>query len=77
GGSSSINAMVYMRGHKADYDGWEAASDTSVWGWDRVRALFKRLENNQRFGSSEYHGAGGELFVSELQTVNPLSRSFV
>ena len=77
GGSSSINAMVYMRGHKADYDGWEVASGTSVWGWDRVRALFKRLENNQRFGSSEYHGAGGELFVSELQTVNPLSRSFV
>lgn len=77
GGSSSINAMVYMRGHKADYDGWEVASGTSVWGWDRVRALFKRLENNQRFGNSEYHGTGGELFVSELQTVNPLSRSFV
>ncbi|MFX6238425.1 GMC family oxidoreductase N-terminal domain-containing protein, partial [Acinetobacter baumannii] len=33
--------------------------------------------NNQRFGNSEYHGTGGELFVSELQTVNPLSRSFV
>ena len=46
-------------------------------GWERVSHLFKKLEDNHRFGNNEHHGSGGELSVSELQTVNPLSRSFV
>lgn len=77
GGSSSINAMVYIRGHKTDYDGWETAASSSVWGWERVSQLFKKMEDNHRFGNNEHHGSGGALSVSELQTVNPLSRSFV
>ncbi len=76
GGSSSINAMIYIRGHKKDYQEWEKVAGKD-WGWERVLPLFKRLENNQRFVNSEYHGNAGELYVSDLQTVNPLSRSFV
>ena len=76
GGSSSINAMIYIRGHEADYDGWAAAAGTA-WGWKRASALFKRMENNQRFKTSAHHGTRGELAVSELTTVNPLSRDFV
>jgi len=77
GGSSSINAMVYIRGHKADYDYWGQEAGTDLWGWDRALELFRRLEDNQRFGSSPYHGKGGELTVSDLKSVNPLSRDFV
>lgn len=77
GGSSSINAMVYIRGHKADYDYWGQQAGADVWGWERVSALFRRFEDNQRFGADEHHGQGGELSVSELKTVNPLSRDFV
>ena len=77
GGSSSINAMVYMRGHKADYEHWGQAAETELWGWDRALTLFRRLEDNERFGPDAYHGKGGELSVSELKSVNPLSRDFV
>ena len=77
GGSSSINAMVYIRGHKADYDYWASEAGTDVWGWDRMTDLFKRIEDNHRFGATDSHGKGGELSVSELKTVNPLSRDFV
>ncbi|MBC7152328.1 MAG: choline dehydrogenase [Rhizobium sp.] len=77
GGSSSINAMVYIRGHKADYDYWASAAGTDVWGWNRMTELFKRIEDNHRFGANDHHGKGGELSVSELQTANPLSRDFV
>lgn len=77
GGSSSINAMVYIRGHKADYDHWGQVAGTDLWGWDRALKLFRRLEDNKRFGADSYHGEGGELTVSELKSVNPLSRDFV
>ena len=76
GGSSSINAMVYIRGYPRDYEGWEAAAG-SAWGWERVSALFKRLECNERFGDSLHHGVQGELAVGDLRTVNPLSEAFV
>ncbi|AMY71570.1 GMC family oxidoreductase [Frigidibacter mobilis] len=56
GGSSSINAMVYIRGHKADYDYWASEAGTDVWGWDRMTELFKRIEDNHRFGATETHG---------------------
>ena len=77
GGSSSINAMIYMRGHRSDYDDWQTASADPLWGWQRLLTLFKRLEANQRFGSDEHHGGDGELTVSDLRSVNPLSRAFV
>jgi choline dehydrogenase len=61
GGSSSVNAMVYIRGHRADYDGW-AAMGHAGWGWDDVLPYFIRAEDNER-GASDLHGAGGPLSV--------------
>lgn len=77
GGSSSINAMIYIRGHKADYDYWSQATGAEVWGWSRASELFRRLEDNLRFAASAHHGRGGELSVCDLRTINPLSRAFV
>jgi choline dehydrogenase len=77
GGSSSINAMIYMRGHAADYDGWAVAAGSDAWGWKRVQPLFRRLERNHVHAEGEHHGAAGELSVSDLRCVNPLSRAFV
>ena len=75
GGSSSINAMIYIRGHRADYDGWRDLGNPG-WGYDDVLPYFKKSENQQH-GASEYHGAEGSLHVSDLRTVNPLSEAFV
>jgi choline dehydrogenase len=61
GGSSSVNAMVYIRGHRADYDGW-AAMGHAGWGWNDVLPYFLRAEDNER-GAGELHGAGGPLSV--------------
>ena len=75
GGSSSINAMIYIRGNHADYDHWRDLGN-SGWGYADVLPYFKKSEN-QEHGASEYHGAGGPLRVSDLRTVNPLSDAFV
>lgn len=72
GGSSAINAMVYMRGHPRDYDDWALPG----WGWDDVLPVFKRAENNER-GASEWHGAGGPLNVANVRSPNPASLAFV
>jgi choline dehydrogenase len=61
GGSSSSNAMVYIRGNRADYDGW-AAMGHRGWGWDDVLPYFLRAEDNER-GAGALHGAGGPLSV--------------
>jgi choline dehydrogenase len=63
GGCSSINAMIYMRGQKSDYDHW-AALGNHGWSWDEVLPWFKRTEDYQH-GADELHGAGGELRVEE------------
>jgi len=76
GGSSSINAMVYIRGHRDDYDAWGQAVDP-IWSYDNVLPLFKAMESNHRFGDDAFHGGQGELHVSDLQTHNPLSDAFV
>lgn len=75
GGSSSINAMIYMRGHPQDYRDWAKAAG-SEWDWPRVRALFRDLEDNQTL-HDDNHGQGGPLSVSDLPTPNPLSRAFI
>jgi choline dehydrogenase len=75
GGSSSTNAMVYMRGNPADYDGWRDAGCTG-WGWDDLLPYFKRAEDNER-GASDYHGAGGPLSVSDGRHRNPVMEAFV
>ena len=63
GGCSSINAMIYMRGQKSDYDQWAQLGNRG-WSWDDVLPVFKRSENYQH-GADEFHGAGGELSVEE------------
>lgn len=75
GGSSSINAMCYVRGHPADYDDW-AASGAEGWAWRDVLPYFPRSECNAR-GASALHGADGPLHVGDLRHVNPLSHAFI
>jgi choline dehydrogenase len=75
GGSSSINAMCYIRGHALDYDAW-AQAGAAGWDWDAVLPYFVKAEDNSR-GASTLHGAGGPLGVSDPSHVNPLSRAFV
>jgi len=75
GGSSSINAMCYIRGHAGDYDEW-AAMGAEGWHWSNVLPYFKRSEGNQR-GDSEYHGGDGPLGVSDPRHKNPLSEVFI
>lgn len=75
GGSSSINAMCYIRGVPADYDGWAALGATE-WEWDHVLPYFRRSEGNSR-GADALHGGDGPLGVSDLRHVNPLTHAFV
>ncbi|MGY4879625.1 GMC family oxidoreductase [Vreelandella aquamarina] len=75
GGSSSVNAMIYARGHSADYDSWAAAAGPA-WSWERVRTLFLRMEGNTAL-SDLHHNTEGPLSVSNLHEVNPLTRAFV
>ena len=75
GGSSSINAMCYCRGHRKDYDSW-ADEGASGWDFDSVLPWFIRSEDQQN-GASEYHGTGGPLAVQNLRHTNPLSGHFI
>jgi choline dehydrogenase-like flavoprotein len=70
GGSGSINAMIYLRGNRADFDGW-AADGCTGWSYDEVLPYFKRSEDNER-GESEFHGVGGPLAVSDSRSMCPL-----
>ncbi len=75
GGSSAINAMLYIRGQKEDYDTW-AAQGAEGWGWDDVLPYFKKAENNVR-GGDEFHGDSGPLQVSDQKAPRPISNAFV
>ena len=75
GGSSSINAMCYVRGVARDYDDW-AAQGAHGWDWNAVLPYFKRSEGNAR-GGDALHGGDGPLAVSDLRHVNPLSQAFI
>ena len=76
GGSTSINAMVYTRGNRADYDHWAALGNPG-WSYEDVLPFFKRSENNQCFGADSYRGAGGPLQVSYLRSPGPLNEVFL
>ena len=76
GGSSSINAMCYMRGDPRDYDEWARMAGDERWSWPHVLPLFKRSEANTR-GADALHGADGPLAVSDLRHRNVLSEAFV
>ncbi|WP_428408287.1 GMC family oxidoreductase [Hyphococcus sp.] len=75
GGSSSINAMIYIRGSRADYDRW-ADHGAAGWSWEDVFPYFLKAEDNQR-GSDAHHSIGGPLTVSDLRYKNPLSDVFL
>jgi choline dehydrogenase-like flavoprotein len=75
GGSSAINAMVYIRGHRSDYDQW-AALGNSGWSYSDVLPYFKRSEDNADF-DGEYHGKGGPLRVNKLRSDNPVQQTFL
>jgi len=76
GGSSSINAMVYIRGHQADFDGWEAAGNPG-WAYKDVLPYFKKSECNQ-LGEDGFRGGQGPMYVADVsQDLHPLCRNFI
>ncbi|MBN27377.1 MAG: GMC family oxidoreductase [Alteromonadaceae bacterium] len=75
GGSSSVNAMCYIRGVPEDYNDW-AQQGAEGWDWDSVLPYFKKSEGYQR-KADDYHGVNGPLCVDDLRFVNPMSQTFV
>ena len=75
GGSSSVNAMIYVRGQPRDYDDWAAAGNPG-WAWADVLPYFKRAEHNER-GADAYHGTGGPLNVKDLTTPHRFGPIFI
>lgn len=76
GGCSSMNANIYIRGNRADYDGWRDAHGAAGWGYADVLPYFVRAEDNTRLGAP-YHGRGGPLHVEDRRYTHPLSRLWV
>ncbi len=76
GGSSSINAMCYIRGIPADYDAWAHATGDARWGWDKVLPYFVRAEGNTR-GADALHGGDGPLGVQDLRYHSALTDAFI
>lgn len=75
GGSSAINAMLYVRGHKSDYDGWGDLG-CEGWSWEECLPYFKKAENNEN-GADDFHGDSGPLQVSNQKSPRPISHAFV
>lgn len=75
GGSSAINAMLYVRGQKEDYDNW-ADLGNEGWDWDSVLSYFKKAENNSR-GADAAHGDSGPLQVSDQKAPRPISEAYI
>lgn len=77
GGSSSLNAMIYMRGHAKDYDDW-AHAGCSGWGWNDVLPYFKKSEGNLRANlDPELHSSAGPLMVSDLRSPSAFNERFL
>jgi choline dehydrogenase-like flavoprotein len=75
GGSTSINAMIYIRGNRLDYDAWRDLGNEG-WGYEGVLPYFRKSENNERL-ADEFHGTGGPLNVTDQVGHNPISKGFV
>lgn len=75
GGSSSLNGMIYIRGHRSDYDAW-AANGAEGWSWNEVLPLFKRSERHAD-GANEFHGGSGLLPVERIKDRHELAEAFV
>ncbi len=76
GGCSSMNAMIYIRGNRADYDGWASARGATGWGYDDVLPYFVRAEHNTRL-SGPLHGTEGPLHVEDRRYTHELSHAWV
>jgi len=76
GGSSSMNAMLYVRGNRSDYDRWESEFGATGWGYESVLPHFKRHEDNAQH-ADEFHGIGGELHVTEKRWLSPHWERFI
>ncbi|MGB9098485.1 GMC family oxidoreductase [Erwinia sp.] len=78
GGGSTVNAMVYMRGHKQDYVDWNTTVDHPAidWSFDALLPHFKAIEDNDHLGAP-FHGTGGPMKISHLGHFSPLSRAYV
>jgi choline dehydrogenase-like flavoprotein len=76
GGCSSINGMVYFRGHPRDFDEW-AAAGAAGWSYEDVLPYFRRSENNEAWPASPVHGVGGPMNVIDISRPNPLIERFV
>lgn len=77
GGGSSINAMVYMRGQREDFDGWDAfLGGDSGWSYADVLPSFRNMEHNTKL-NDEYHGIGGPLWISDPGCIDRLTEAFI
>ena len=76
GGSSAINAMLYVRGHASDYDHWASLGNRG-WSYADVLPYFLRAEHNEDFPAGTYHGAGGPLNVMHLRSPRTINRVFL
>ncbi|MEM0976862.1 MAG: GMC family oxidoreductase N-terminal domain-containing protein [Pseudomonadota bacterium] len=75
GGSSQLNAMLYVRGQREDYEEWQAQG-CAGWGWEDVLPYFRASENNEN-GATTYHGAEGPLSVANQARLRPVSEAFI
>lgn len=75
GGSGSINAMIYIRGHREDYDDW-ARNGCTGWGYESVLPYFKKAENNAQL-SGHYHGNEGPWHITDLQQPHPFTKLYL
>src|ERR1700684_79246 len=76
GGSSSMNAMIYIRGNRRDFQAWRDEHGCSGWGYEDLMPYFRRSEDNSR-GASAYHGTGGPLAVSDVRYKSPACEAFI
>ena len=77
GGSSSINGMVYFRGHPRDFDDWAGVHGAAGWSYDALLPYFKRSEANKAWPNSIYHGVSGPMAVTDIPHPNPLIARFL
>ncbi|HYF17671.1 MAG TPA: GMC family oxidoreductase N-terminal domain-containing protein [Ramlibacter sp.] len=75
GGSSAINGMIFIRGHREDFDHWERLGNPG-WGFEAVLPYFRKMEHNQR-GADRFRGQGGPLWVGHSDFMHPSNRDFV
>jgi choline dehydrogenase len=75
GGSGSINAMIYIRGHRSDFDGWANAGNTG-WAYDKVLPYFLKAEHNARYGAP-YHSQNGPWHIADLREPHPLTNMYL